>query len=145
MWQYFLYFLFGGAVVTLVAYIGRHSNGMLAAFVASIPVIYITNVFVMYQQGGVTASITYTKGSLVFLPVFLLYAGTIIWLLPRLGLPVALLPGLPLYLLPLFLRRLIKVKISGTDIHDDRHLQSTKGDFPITDTLIDHSRDLVVK
>ena len=115
MVQYFIYFLIGGTVVALVAYLGSHINGMLAAFVASLPVLFLLNVLLMYQNGGVTASVTYAKGSLLFLPAFACYAGVTLWLLPRLGMPEALLPGLPIYLLPIMLiRKVVHAKVSKT-------------------------------
>jgi len=114
MVQYFIYFLIGGTVVALVAYVGSHINGLLAAFVASLPVLFLINVLLMYQNGGVTASITYAKGTLLFLPAFACYAGVTLWLLPRLGMPWALLPGLPIYLLPVTIRKVVHPEVSKT-------------------------------
>ena len=107
MWHYVLYFLIGGTVVTVVAYIGSRGNGMLAAFVASLPVLFLLNVLLMYRNGGVGTSIAYTKGSLLFLPAFACYAALTIWLLPHLGMPKALVPGLPIYALPLLVKKKI--------------------------------------
>jgi len=70
MLQYLIYFLAGGTVVALVAYVGSRGNAVLAALVASLPVLFLLNVLVMYRGGGVVASITYVKGALLFLPAF---------------------------------------------------------------------------
>ena len=99
-------------MVALVAYVGSHSNGMLAAFVASLPVLFLVSILLMYRNGGVSASIAYVKGTLLFLPMFPCYAALVIWLLPRLDLPEALVAGLPIYMVPIILiRRVVNSKI----------------------------------
>jgi len=112
MLQYFIYFLIGGTVVALVAYVGSRGNGILAACVASLPILFLLNVLLMYRNGGVATSLEYVKGSLLFLPAFACYATLTIWLLPRLGMPEALLPGLPIYLLPMMIRKVVRSKVS---------------------------------
>jgi len=62
----------------------------------------------MYRNGGVVTSLEYVKGSLLFVPAFVCYATLTIWLLPRLGMPEALLPGLPIYLLPMMIRKVVR-------------------------------------
>jgi len=114
MLQYFIYFLIGGTVVTVVAYIGSRSNGFLAALVASLPILFLLNVLLMYRNGGVTTSLDYVRGSLLFVPAFVCYATLTVWLLPRLGMPEALLPGLPIYLLPMMIRKVVRSKVSKT-------------------------------
>jgi len=112
MLQYFIYFLIGGTVVALVAYVGSRGNGILAACVASLPILFLLNVLLMYRNGGVSTSLDYVRGSLLFLPAFACYATLTIWLLPRLGMPEALLPGLPIYLLPMMIRKVVRSKVS---------------------------------
>jgi hypothetical protein len=111
MWHYLLYFLIGGTVVTVVAYIGSRGNGMLAAFVASLPMLFLLNVLLMYRNGGLAAGITYAKGALLFLPAFACYALLTIWLLPHLGMPKALVLGLPIYTVPIIMMKKIRPKI----------------------------------
>jgi len=95
----------------VVAYIGSRGNGMLAAFVASLPMLFLLNVLLMYRNGGVDASITYTKGALLFLPAFACYAALTIWLLPHLGMPKALVPGLLIYTVPIIMIKKIRPKM----------------------------------
>jgi len=99
-------------VVALVAYVGSRGNGILAACVASLPILFLLNVLLMYRNGGVSTSLDYVRGSLLFLPAFACYATLTIWLLPRLGMPEALLPGLPIYLLPMMIRKVVRSKVS---------------------------------
>ena len=115
MLQYFVYFLIGGTVVTVVAYIGSRSNGFLAALVASLPILFLLNVLLMYRNGGVTTSLDYVRGSLLFVPAFVGYATLTLWLLPRLGMPWASRLGLPIYLVPIMLiRKVVPPKVSKT-------------------------------
>lgn len=114
MWQYLVYFLVGGMLVALVAYLGSRGNGMLAAFVASMPILFLLNVLLIYRSGGAAATVTCARGYLLFLPAFACYATLTIWLLPRLGIPKALLPGLLIYLVPVMTRKLLRPKVSKT-------------------------------
>lgn len=114
MLQYVLYFLIGGALVAFAAYLGSRGNGVLAAFVASLPVLFLLNVFVMYRVGGMDTSLTYARSVLLFLPAFVFYVALTIWLLPRLGMPQALAPGLPIYLVPVAVVRMLRHKIPKT-------------------------------
>lgn len=110
MLQYIIYFLIGGTVVAAVAYLGSRGDSALAAFVASLPVLFLLNVFVMYRVGGMNGSLTYAKGVVLMLPVFVFYAALTIWLLPRLGMPKALMLGLPVYLIPVVAIRMRRHK-----------------------------------
>jgi membrane protein implicated in regulation of membrane protease activity len=65
----------------------------------------------MYRNGGLAASITYAKGALLFLPAFACYALLTIWLLPHLGMPKALVLGLPIYTVPIIMMKKIRPKI----------------------------------
>jgi len=119
MLQYLIYFLIGGVLVSSVAYLGSRGDSVVAAFVASLPALFLLNVFVMYRVGGIDGSLVYAKGVLLFLPVFVFYAALTIWLLPRLGVPQAMLPGLPLYLVPLVARKLVRRKISRASLEQE--------------------------
>ena len=101
-------------MVVLVAYVGSRGNGILAACVASLPILFLLNVLLMYRNGGVTTSLDYVRGSLLFVPAFVCYATLTIWLLPRFGLPWALLPGIPIYLLPMMIRKVVHLKVPKT-------------------------------
>ncbi|MBA7482287.1 hypothetical protein ES707_17773 [subsurface metagenome] len=112
MLQYLLYFVIGGAVVASVAYLGSRGNTFLAAFVANLPVLFLLNVFLMYRVSGVDGSLTYAKCVILLLPIFACYAALTVWLLPHLGMTKALLPGLPLYLMPIVVRKIVNHRAS---------------------------------
>jgi surface polysaccharide O-acyltransferase-like enzyme len=104
MWPYILYFVVGGTLVTAVAYVGKHGDGMTAAFVASLPVLFIINMLLLYQNGGVSAGLSYARGALMYLPMFVGCVLLTMVLLPRLDMPLAVLAGVSVYALPAFVR-----------------------------------------
>ena len=101
MWPYVLYFLIGGTVVSAVAYVGTHVDGKTAAFVAGLPVLFIINMLLLYQNGGINAGLSYARGALLYVPVFVACVGLTMFLLPRIQMPLALVAGLSLYALPI--------------------------------------------
>ncbi len=106
MWPYVLYFLIGGTVVSLVAYIGAHGNGMVAALVASIPVLFITNMVLLYNNGGLSAGLIYAKAALMYTPLFVGCVLLTIVLLPRLAMPLPLVAGVSIYALGMAFARI---------------------------------------
>ena len=104
MWPYVLYFIVGGTIVTAVAYVGKHGDGMTAAFVASLPVLFIINMLLLYQNGGVSAGMSYARGALMYLPMFVGCVLLTMVLLPRVEMPLAVLAGVSVYALPAVVR-----------------------------------------
>ncbi|MBN1857363.1 MAG: hypothetical protein JW846_10490 [Dehalococcoidia bacterium] len=104
MWSYVLYFLIGGTIVSAVAYVGTHSDGMTAAFVASLPTIFIINILLLYHNGGVSAGMTYARGALLYLPLFVACVSLTMFLLPRIDMVWALVAGLSVYGVPTLVR-----------------------------------------
>jgi len=97
MLQYVIYFIAGGALAALVAYFAGRGNPSLTALVGSIPVMFLLNVYLVYRATGVSSSLAYSKGVLLMVPAFVIFVMVTMWLLPRLGMPKALLPGLTVY------------------------------------------------
>jgi uncharacterized membrane protein (GlpM family) len=92
-----LYFLLGGAIVTLVTYFGGQGKGLLAAFVAFFPSITVLTMFTIYFNGGLNATISYFKSMLLLLPAWLLYVIPVLFLLPKLGPVPSVLIGIAAY------------------------------------------------
>lgn len=108
MLHYITYFIVGGGIVALVAYLASRGNALLATLVANIPALFLLNIFIIYRTNGVSGSLTYANGTLLLLPVFILFVIVTIWLLPTLGMPKALLLGMLLYLVPVIISRVRK-------------------------------------
>lgn len=95
----FAYFILGGTVVTLVAYLGSQGKGLLAAFIATFPVITLLTFVLIHSQSGVSATISYAKGLLIITPAWLLYVACVLILLPKWGIVRALGLGILIYIL----------------------------------------------
>jgi hypothetical protein len=63
MRHYILYFLMVGATVALASYVGSRS-GILWAFVATLPIMFLWSAYVMRRAGGPKASLAYVKRAL---------------------------------------------------------------------------------
>ncbi|MCI0526757.1 MAG: DUF3147 domain-containing protein [Nitrospira sp.] len=102
-----LYFLVGGFVVSLVAYLGSAGRGLLSAFVATFPHITLVTLILIYLNGGVEHTLPYAKGLLLFAPAWLTYVGAFVLLLPRTGFWVALSGSLGVFLLVILATRIL--------------------------------------
>ena len=92
-----LYFVLGGAIVTLISYFGTQGKGMLAAFIAFFPTISIVTLLIIYFKSGVGASVSYFKGMLFLIPAWVLYALAMMFILPRWGIVPSVIVGIALY------------------------------------------------
>lgn len=92
-----IYFVVGGAVIAAVSYFGSHGKGMVAAFIANMPLMTLITLCTVYFSGGQATAISYVKGILLLLPAWLLYAFAVLFLLPRLGIVPAVMIGVSLY------------------------------------------------
>jgi len=106
MLQYLLYFVVGGGLVALVAFLAQRGNGTLTILVANIPVMFLLNMLLMYKSGGVDGSLMYARAALLYLPFYIVFVFVTMYLLPRLGMPLALVPGALVFLIPVWIRRI---------------------------------------
>ena len=97
--QYIIYFIIGGGIVTLVAYIASRGNLFLATLVGNIPILFLLNILLVYRESGANGSLVYAKSVLILIPVFVLFVTFTMLLLPRLGMAKAIMSALPLYLI----------------------------------------------
>ena len=93
-----LYFVLGGAIVTLISYFGTRGQGMLAAFIGFFPTISIVTLFIIYYKSGVGATVSYFKGMLFLIPAWVLYALAMVFILPRWGIWPSVIIGVALYI-----------------------------------------------
>ena len=107
MWQYMLYFLLGGSIVALVAYLVNQGNQILTILVGNLPVLFLLNIILAYRVGGAMSSITYAKSALLSLPFFAIFVLIMLLILPRINTPAAILPAMLIYIIPplVFFRR----------------------------------------
>jgi len=97
-----LYFFLGGAVVTAVTYFGSRGQGLIAALISMLPTVSLVTLISVYSAAGAEPAVSYFRGMIVVLPVWLLYVASQIFLLPRLGLAPSLAIGVAVYLAGVF-------------------------------------------
>ncbi len=97
--KYLLYFVLGGAIVTITTYFGGEKKGLLAAFFALFPFIITITLFTVYSAAGLDAVTSYVKGLIILTPIWILYLVCLMYLLPRYGFWVALASGIVIYII----------------------------------------------
>lgn len=101
--KYIIYFLVGGTIVSVVTYLASHAKGLLAAFVANLPIITLITFLIIYFESGQKSVISYAQGLIIMLFPWLAYIFSIIFLTNRIGFISSLVIGVFLYLLTAFL------------------------------------------
>jgi len=85
MMKYALYFVLGGAVVSLTTYFGSLGRSWLAAFITTFPALTGLTFILLYLNSGVEPTIPYAKNLLYFVVPWLAYVGFYILTIDRLG------------------------------------------------------------
>ncbi|MDA8169323.1 MAG: hypothetical protein M0Z59_06445 [Nitrospiraceae bacterium] len=95
--KYLLYFLIGGSVISVVTYFASHARGLVAAFLANMPLMTLITFLTIYYETGPGPVVIYAKGLVLMLVPWLAYIFAVIFLTPRAGVVASLLTGLVLY------------------------------------------------
>ncbi|MEW6324629.1 MAG: DUF3147 domain-containing protein [Nitrospirota bacterium] len=106
--KFLAYFLVGGAVVTLVTFVGATGRSLLSAFIATFPAITLITTIFIYLEAGSQPTTDYVKGLLIFAPAWLGYLVSLFVLLPRLALINAIAASLAVFLAGVALTRLVR-------------------------------------
>lgn len=96
--KYFFYFLTGGIVVSVVTFFASHAKGLLAAFLANLPVVTMVTFLTIYFESGQKAVVSYAEGLIIMLFPWLAYIFSVVFLTRRTGFLPALIIGISLYL-----------------------------------------------
>ena len=96
--KYAVYFLLGGAIVSVSTYLGSQGKSFLAAFASTFPAITGATFILIYLNGGSENLVTYAKNLLWFVPPWIVYVTSMILGVPRLGFWPAMVGSLVLYL-----------------------------------------------
>ena len=96
--KYVLYFLLGGAIVSVSTYLGSQGKSFLAAFVSTFPAITSATFVLIYLNGGTDAIVSYAKHLLWFVPPWVVYVVSMIAGVPRFGFWPTMIGSLVLYL-----------------------------------------------
>lgn len=104
--KYAVYFLIGGAIVSVSTYLGSQGKSFLAAFASTFPAITGATFVLMYLNGGSDAIIGYARNLLWFVPPWIVYVTAMIAGVPRLGFWPTMAGSLLLYMTCIGLVRL---------------------------------------
>jgi hypothetical protein len=96
--KYVLYFLLGGTVVSLSTYLGAQGRPYLAAFASTFPAITGATFVLLYLNGGTDAIVAYAEKLFWFLPAWIVYVMTMIFVVPRIGFWPAMTVSVALYM-----------------------------------------------
>ncbi len=96
--KYLFYFIIGGTIVSIVTYFASHAKGLLAAFIANLPVITLITFLTIYFESGQKDVVSYAEGLIIMLFPWLAYIFTIILLSKRIGFIPSLIMGISFYL-----------------------------------------------
>lgn len=94
--------MIGGLIVSVITYFGSQGKSELAAFIAFLPATSLITLCTIYFASGTGAAVSYAKNMLILLPAWLFYVIGVIFLLPRLGLVIALLVSVAAYVAAAF-------------------------------------------
>lgn len=96
--KYVVYFVLGGAIVSLSTYLGSQGRSFLAAFASTFPAITGATFVLMYLNGGSDAIVAYAETLLWFVPPWMVYVLAMIVGVPRFGFWPAMVGSLALYM-----------------------------------------------
>jgi uncharacterized membrane protein (GlpM family) len=94
-----LYFLLGGSITVLTAYLASLGRGTLSAFIATLPLLTVLSFLLIYAEGGEDTVQEYARGLLIFTPPWLAYVATVMLATQRLGIFKSLGLGVLVYVI----------------------------------------------
>ncbi len=106
--KYIIYFLIGGTMVSLITYLAGSAKGLLAAFLANLPVITLITFLTIYANAGEKVAVDYAKNLLIMVIPWFAYIFSVIFLAQRIGFIPSLALGLVSYFMLSYLIIAIK-------------------------------------
>jgi uncharacterized membrane protein (GlpM family) len=97
--RFVLYFLLGGFITVLTAYLAGLGKGTLSAFIATLPLLTVLSFLLIYAEGGKDTVEEYARGLLIFTPPWIAYVATVMLATERLGIFRSLGIGVLVYML----------------------------------------------
>src|SRR2546425_11303742 len=105
--RYLLYFMIGGAVVSLTTYLGSLGRSWVAAFITTFPALTGLTFILIYLTAGVEPTVPYARNLLYFVVPWLVYVGFYLVTIDRLGFWFALVGAVALFVAVSALSKLI--------------------------------------
>ena len=95
--KYALYFIIGGAVVSLTTYLGSLGRSWLAAFITTFPALTGLTFVLIYLNAGVEPTVPYAKNLLYFVLPWVAYVGAYLLMINRVGFWLALVGSVAIF------------------------------------------------
>ena len=105
--KYGLYFLLGGLLVSISAYLGAHGKGFFAALASTVPVISGMTFILVYVNAGQEPTLSFAKNLIWLSPPWFVYVGTMIVSVSRLGFWSSFALAMTLYMVCVGIMRVI--------------------------------------
>ena len=105
--RYGLYFILGGLLVSISTYLGSHGKGFFAALASTIPVISGLTFILVYVNAGQEPTLSFAKNLIWLTPPWLMYVGTMIVGVSRLGFWSSFALAMTLYMVGVGIMRVI--------------------------------------
>ena len=102
-----VYFVLGGALVSVSTYWGSHGKGYLAAFASTLPVISSVTFILIYLNAGTDSTVSFARHLIWLSPAWFVYVILMMVGAPRMGFWVAFPISLVLYFVSIWLLTLI--------------------------------------
>jgi len=103
-----IYFLLGGTVTALTAYLASVGRGTLSAFITTLPLLTILGFLLIYAEGGSDTVEEYARGLLIFTPPWLCYVSIVLLGVNRIGIIKSLSLGVLIFvILSVLLQKLL--------------------------------------
>ncbi len=83
--KYVLYFVLGGALVSISTYLGSHGKGFLAALASTLPVISGMTFILIFFNAGPGPTVSFAKNLIWLSPPWFAYVFTMMYGVPRFG------------------------------------------------------------
>lgn len=97
--KYALYFVLGGALVSISTYLGSHGKGFFAALASTLPVISGVTFILIYLNAGTGTTVAFAKNLIWLSPPWFAYVLTMMFGVPRLGFALSFAMAMTLYAL----------------------------------------------
>ena len=103
-----IYFLLGGTVTALTAYLASVGRGTLSTFITTLPLLTILGFLLIYAEGGSHTVEEYARGLLIFTPPWLCYVLIVLLGVNRIGIIKSLSLGVLIFvILSILLQKLL--------------------------------------
>ncbi|UTB32256.1 MAG: hypothetical protein NKF70_12270 [Methanobacterium sp. ERen5] len=97
--KFILYFLIGGSILALVAYLGSKDRGVMASFLTGAPIMTLLSVIAIYFESGNKCASDYLTGLLYLTPAWIIFLTIMLYLMANMKIIPSLIAGTIIYMI----------------------------------------------